>query len=173
MTPTREEPIHPRDDQRLIAVVQHEHARLVGLLTLRVGSRPVAEELAQDALADLVARWPRVDDPPAWLTRVALNKAASWWRRRGAERRALRRHGPDDTVQQPRATADELAVHDALAVCSDRQQRVLLLRWFLGLGVAETAELLEIAPGTVRSATHRALARLRDHGHLHEDRTHA
>lgn len=88
----------------------------------------------------------------------ALNKAAPWWRRRGAERRALRRHGPDDTVEQPRATADELAVHEALAGCSDRQQRVLLLRWFLGPDVAETADCWKSHRGTVRSATHRALA---------------
>lgn len=156
-------------DQRDIErVLREQRPRLVALLTLKTGSVAVAEELAQDALVALVARWPEIDNPPAWLTRVAMSKSASWWRRQHAERRARRRHGPDAVQVSAPAIADALAVHAELAKLPLRQQQVLILRWFEGMDVAETAHTLGIAEGTVRSATHRALARLRDDGQLKE-----
>jgi DNA-directed RNA polymerase specialized sigma24 family protein len=45
---------------------------------------------------------------------------------------------------------------------------VLILRWFVGLDVAETARVLGIAEGSVKSSTHRALKRLRVTGQLEE-----
>lgn len=156
------------DEDALEQVLREQRDRLVALLTVRTGSVSVAEELAQDALVALVSRWPSVDDPGAWLTRVALNRSASWWRREYARRRARQRHGPDPTQVEAPAVSDALALHAELSKLPQRQQQVLLLRWFEGLDVAETAEALGVAPGTVRSATHRALARLRDHGQLQE-----
>ncbi len=156
------------DEAMLELVVREQRPRLVAMLTLRTGSVTVAEELAQDALVDLVARWRDVEDPGAWLTRVAMNRSASWWRRRSAERRALQRHGPDPTDQPAPAVAEAMALHDELAKLPDKQQQVLILRWFVGLDVAETARVLGIAEGSVKSSTHRALKRLRVTGQLEE-----
>lgn len=143
---------------------EEAYPRLVGLLSLRTSSRSVAEELAQDALVELCRTWPDVENPQAWVTTVALRRSASWWRRRGAEARAMGRHGPDRTSAEPEPVATNMALREAVSSLPRRQQEVLLLRFYLGADVAETAELLGCAPGTVTSRTHRALQALRDTG---------
>ena len=141
---------------------EQAHPRLVGLLVLRTGDRAVAEELAQDTLVELCRVWPHVRDPQAWVTTVALRRAASWWRRKGAERRALRRHGPDERVSQPEPVETRLAVIEAVAGLPRRQQEALLLRFYAGFDVAETAAALGCPEGTVTSLTHRAMRRLEE-----------
>lgn len=153
------------DDDGLEAFVVVEHGRLLGLLTLEVGDRGVAEQLAQDALVRLCQHWERVaamDHPRAWLTRVALNGASSWWRRRRAERRALTRHGHDAEVHDDGPDPDAVAVREALATLPERQRRAVVLRFYGGFDVASTAAALGCAEGTVKSLTHRAVAHLRD-----------
>jgi RNA polymerase sigma-70 factor (sigma-E family) len=138
--------------------------RLVGALTIRTGSRAVAEDLVQEALARAWADWGRVStmhNPTGWVYRVAFNLAASHWRRRAAQRRAERRSEPADTSLQLH-TAEAVVLRDALGSLSDRQQQVVILRYYLGCNVEETAEVLGVSPGTVKTQTSRAIARLRD-----------
>lgn len=141
-----------------------QHRQLVASLTLYCGDRWLAEELAQDALVRARERWDRVAEmasPGAWLHRVALNLANSRFRRRGAERRALRRMGrPNAAVEDP-STTDAVAVRDAVAALPDSQRAALVLRYFADLSVAETAGVMGMTQGSVRSATHRALQALR------------
>ena len=151
------------DDRTLADLCRDEHPRLVGLLALYVGSRPVAEDLAQEALIRLHQHWPRVRtmaSPRSWLYGVALNLARSWWRRRYAEHRANRRHGQPEATTLPEP-ADVLAVRGAVAVLPPRQRAALVLRYYGGLSVAETAEQLACAEGTVKSLTHKAMTTLR------------
>lgn len=158
------------DDRALAALCRDEHPRLVGLLALYVGSRPVAEDLAQEALIRLHQHWPRVrtmPSPRSWLFGVALNLARSWWRRRYAEHRANRRHqaGAAETTGDSPGTGTEpdtvLAVRAAVAQLPPRQRAALVLRFYAGLPVAETARQMGCAEGTVKSLTHKAIAALR------------
>lgn len=152
-------------DDELERFLVVEHPRLLGLLTLYVGDRSVAEQLTQDALVRLCQHWPRVrrmDRPHAWVSRVALNGATSWSRRRAAERRALDRHGPGAEVEGGPDRADVLAVRAALRQLPDRQRRAVVLRFYGGLDVASTADALGCAEGTVKSLTSRGVARLRE-----------
>lgn len=156
---------HATDDADLEHFCAREHPRLFGLLHLYVGDRGVAEQLAQDALVRLCQHWPRVrsmDHPRAWLTRVALNGATSWSRRRAAERRALARHGPDAEVARPPDTAGAIAVREALTRLPAAERQVVVLRFYGGLDVRTTASVVGRPEGTVKSITHRAVARLRD-----------
>ena len=150
-------------DEALVAFCEAEHRNLVGLLTLATADAHVGEELAQEALARLCSHWPRVQrmaNPRAWLRRVALNLAASRYRRRRAEWRANRRHGPVSD-ELPADTAVEVAVREAVAGLPQRQRTVIGLRYFLGLSVVETADAMSCAPGTVKSLTSKAVGRLR------------
>lgn len=73
------------------AVWREESARIVAALTRHTGDFGWAEDLAQDALLEAVAKWPGSgipDSPGAWLLAVAKRRAIDGWRRR--ERLAAR-----------------------------------------------------------------------------------
>lgn len=170
MTSTPPLPAEPAEDQELVAFCRGEHAPLVGLLALYTGERAVAEELAQEALIRACEHWPRVREMGnrrAWLTRVALNLANSWFRRRFAERRAHARHGHAQTTR-PDDTADVIAVRQAVAALPRRQRTALVLRYYADLPAATVAAQMGCAEPTVRSLTNRAIQTLRARAGLFE-----
>lgn len=141
-----------------------EHPRLVRWLTVHVGDQAVAEELAQDTVARVCEHWVRVSQMAnrrAWLNRVALNLATSWFRRRAAERRARSRHGPDVTAAPPVDAASAVAVRQAIRRLPERQRTALVLRHVVDLPVAEVADVMGCAAGTVKALTHQAITTLR------------
>lgn len=67
------------------AVWRIEGARVVAVLARMVGDVGLAEDLAQEAVADALVQWPESGVPRnagAWLTTVAKRKAIDGWRRR-------------------------------------------------------------------------------------------
>ena len=67
------------------AVWREESARIVAVLTRHTGDFGWAEDLAQDALLEALAKWPTAgipDSPGAWLLSVAKRRAIDGWRRR-------------------------------------------------------------------------------------------
>lgn len=56
-----------------------------------VGSREVAEELAQDSLEAMRGRLDTLDNPAGYLRRTVVNRAASWHRWHIRERRRVAR----------------------------------------------------------------------------------
>lgn len=150
-------------DDELEAFCEMQYRQLVGLLVMTTGDRMIAEELAQDTLERVCQHWPKVrglDRPDAWARRVAINLANSWFRRRGAERRANARHGAD-REQFESDPALDLTLNRAVERLPRRQRTAVVLRFVVGLSVAEVAVELGCAEGTVKSLTHRALSRLR------------
>ena len=139
-----------------------EYRRVVGVLVLHTGAPDVAEDLAQEAFARLCRHWP-VDEPRAWLLRVAVNLATSRWRRLSYERRA--RQQLDATLEQTpdhgAGTPLALVLRQAVVELPLRQRSVVALRFYLDLSVDDTAQTLQMAPGTVKSTTSQALTRLR------------
>lgn len=70
--------------RRVAAIWRIEGARVVATLARVVGDLPTAEDLAQDAVAEALAQWPREGvpaNPGAWLTAVAKRRAIDGWRR--------------------------------------------------------------------------------------------
>jgi RNA polymerase sigma-70 factor (sigma-E family) len=136
-------------------------ARTAYLLT---GDHQHAEDLLQAALAKAAMRWPSLmaGSPEAYIRRILYTQQVSLWRRRRP--RELLSATPPDPVGAPDpadAAAVRLAVERALARLTRRQRTVLVLRFFEDLTEAQTADVLGIGLGTVKSQTRASLARLR------------
>jgi RNA polymerase sigma-70 factor (sigma-E family) len=127
------------------------------------GDQHEAEDLLQIALAKTAARWVRVDNPETYVRRVMYHQQVSSWRLKW-RRREVQVAVPPEQARHDDAPAVDLkiTVRRALARLTPRQRTVLILRFFEDLPEAEVAGLLGISVGTVRSTTHRSLARLRE-----------
>jgi RNA polymerase sigma-70 factor (ECF subfamily) len=71
---------------------QESYARIVATLIRVTGDWDLAEDCAQDALAEALQRWPREgvpQNPGGWLTTVARNRAIDVLRRKAVESRKL------------------------------------------------------------------------------------
>ena len=157
------------DDRALVEFCRAEWPRLVGSLSLDVGSRELAEDLAQETLARVCTHWRRVrkaDSPSAWAHRVAFNLAKSHGRRQATWKRVRTRayDGPRGAVDPDRASA--LAVRDALATLPLAQRQAVILRYFADLSVRDTAAAMRCPENTVKTHTRRALEALRSSGLL-------
>jgi RNA polymerase sigma-70 factor (ECF subfamily) len=128
------------------------------------GDWALAEDLLQSALTKTYLAWNRIRDRDAvdaYVRRTLATTATSWWRRRW--------HGERATAVLPeRAAGDDARLvdeRDALwrlvIRLPARQRAVLVLRFYEDLSEAETAHILGLSPGTVKSHTSRALATLR------------
>lgn len=136
------------------------YPRLVGALTLYVGGRETAEELAQESLLRAIARWETVrqlEFPEGWVHRVGMNLANSWFRRLAvARRRNIAAN--QDTMAWDVDVA--LQVRQVVSVLPKRQRAAVVLRYYLDLPTAQAAELLGVSPAAFRQLTHRALVNL-------------
>lgn len=145
---------------------KREYPQLVGTLTMYCGDVHVAEELAQEALTRACERWTEVSQmaaPGAWVHRVAINAANSYWRRLRAGRRA-RNHLKRRTVDEvhDRDVATDVALRNAVTELPDRQRAAVVLRYVADMPAAEAAEVLDTTAQAVRNLTHRAAQTLRD-----------
>lgn len=148
----------------LEAFCRDRYPRLVGLLSLYCADGDLAEELAQDALTRLVRDWSKVrrmDSPEAWIHRVALNLANSTFRRRGAEARAKQRLEAQPSAADQPPGASDLVVREALGSIPRRPRTALVLRYYGGFSVRETADIMGCPEGTVKTLTYKAIAQLR------------
>jgi RNA polymerase sigma-70 factor (ECF subfamily) len=154
----------------LTAFCEREWPRLVGALSLYTGDADLAEELAQETIARVVRHWRRVkamDAPAAWMHRVARNLAHSHFRRMRASKRAYER--ADRHVDSRGPGDDAVLLRTVVAGLPERERDAVVLRFYLGYSVRETANALAIPEGTVKTLTHRAIARLRDAGVVDEE----
>jgi RNA polymerase sigma-70 factor (sigma-E family) len=130
---------------------------------LLTGDHQLAEDLVQTALTRTVPHWRRVvagGDPEAYVRQVMVNERTAWWRRRRYDTVAAVRELPSPVDEADRTT-ERVALLAALARLSPRQRAVIVLRFYEDLSVEQTAQALGCSPGTVKSTTSDALARLR------------
>lgn len=123
-----------------------------------------AKDCVQDAFLGLYRRPLRDPDAQlAYLHRSVVNAARSMLRRRGTVRRHLRNAEADPAEAADHSVivgAEHAVLMQALRQLPQRQQEVLVLRYWLGLPEAQIAAALGIRPGTVKSAASRALTTL-------------
>ncbi|MGW1784743.1 SigE family RNA polymerase sigma factor [Streptomyces sp. NPDC002143] len=127
------------------------------------GDRHAGEDLLQNALAKAAGRWHRIDEPEAYVRQVLYRQQISRWRLKWPRREVSVAEPPDGGAGPDASSAAELRVvmRAALSRLTARQRTVLVLRYFEDLPEAEVAAILGCSVGTVRSTTHRSLARLR------------
>ncbi len=144
--------------------------RLLRTAYLLTRDRALAEDLLQTALAKSWLAWGRIDDDPEpYVRAVLVNTYTSWWRRRWrGEVAAAVLPETVGTIGTGRAVGVEerLALWQALGRLPRRQRAVLVLRYLEDLSETETARLLGVAVGTVKSQASRAMASLRLDGAL-------
>ncbi len=146
------------------AIVRYCRARLA-----RTGSHD-EDDVAQEVCLALLSALPSYRDMGrpfgAFVFAIAAHKVADAARR--AARSPLpvpvlpdlpdRCLGPEETAV---AGVDARQVRILLASLPDGQRRLLLLRVVAGLSAEDTGYVLDMSPGAVRVAQHRALVRLR------------
>lgn len=143
---------------------RRHYAVLLRLGIVMLGSREAAEDAVQDAFVALHRHWSKLDDPEAaeaYLRSAVLNRCRSWVRRQVTQRapRPLtlvceHEQSPEDTMVARDEVGSLVAVMRTLA---RRQREVLACRYVLELSVAETAQLLQISEGSVKTHAHRGL----------------
>ena len=124
----------------------------------------LAEDAVQGTLLRVFRHWNDARGAPeAYSRQTLINVCRDHWRRQ--RRRPQEVLGVDpDAVDMSQSFSEELEQRDALdralAELPQQQREVLVLRFLFDLSVAETAELLQIPQGTVKSSMHRGLRHL-------------
>ncbi|MEV6770453.1 RNA polymerase sigma factor [Nocardia sp. NPDC051030] len=158
------------DREAVAAIWRIESARIVGALARYTGDFALAEDLAQEALAEALVNWPREGvprNPAGWLLTVGRRRAIDGFRRRAAldERYSVlaRELGEDgvggDVLWDPDQIDDDvlalmfISCHPVLS----REARVALtLRVVGGLTSDEIAKAFLVPTATVQARITRA-----------------
>lgn len=143
------------DGGDLESLYRLEHPAMLKLARLLLGSNSLAEEVVQEAFTRLHGRVGRLDSPGGYLRTTVVNICRDELRRTRRERQ-----------QRPATVGTSLPPEideTWMAVCRlpFRQRAVLTLRFYEDLPESEIARLLNCRLGTVKSALHRGLAKLR------------
>ncbi|MEO5877269.1 MAG: SigE family RNA polymerase sigma factor [Streptosporangiaceae bacterium] len=153
------------DDEAFRRFVADRSAGLLRLAYLLTADRAGAEDLVQTALVKAYLRWRRIEsNPEAYVRKVLVTVAAD------ERRRAHRRHETAMEALPERCDGSDpyagidgnRALRAALGGLPPRQRAAVVLRHWVGLDVAEVADLLGCSAGTVRSQTLRGLDKLRE-----------
>lgn len=152
-----------KDEEDFSAYAGARWPALVRSAVLLGSSLAEAEDLAQATLVRCFLAWSKVRrarDRDAYVYRILVNcyrdsRRRRWWAEKPTAQVPDHRQ-PDPTEEID--TAD--AVARALARLSAPNREAVVLRYYVHLGEQQIAEVLRIAPGTVKSRLARALAQL-------------
>ncbi len=161
-------------DQAAFAQLVHRHARAAKRAAVLAGAGPDADDAVQEAFVKAYKSLAGFhgDAFRPWLLRIVVNETYNL--HRGRSRRTAREQRwalPDLWVDDAGAAVDpELLVLtatrrdqllDHVRALSADLRAVVACRYLLELSEQETAAVLQVPPGTVKSRLHRALATLR------------
>jgi RNA polymerase sigma-70 factor (sigma-E family) len=154
-------------DEEFVAFVTARSARLVRIARMLCGDPELANDIVQTALEKTYVRWDRIElDPFSYVRQAIVNQHVSWLRRTWREQ-AIGRDSELDALDGSYVQDPSLGVvrrellNTALATLTRRERAVLVLRFIEDQTEAETAAVLGVAVGTVKSTAARALRKLR------------
>lgn len=142
--------------------------RVLGHVYLSTGDLAASEDAVAEAFARAWQRWPavsRADSPEAWVRTVAHRVAISQWRKLRNRLVAQRRAQQDDPL--PGLGPDHVALVAALRELPARQRQAVVLHHLADRSVADVADELDVAVGTVKAWLSRGRTAMREH--LQED----
>lgn len=151
------------DDGDFDEFVMSRGAALLRTGYLLTGDRQLAEDLVQSSLAKAYRRWSRIasGSAEAYVRQVMVRENISWWRRpRVTESPAD--HVPEAAQRSGDDVELRITLDSALRQLTPHQRAVMVLRYYDDLTERQAADLLGCSVGTVKSQSHRALARLRE-----------
>lgn len=138
-----------------------EFSRVVRTVSLIVGDRGLAEEVAQEAFVQLFDHWRKVsryERPDAWVRRVAIRIATRAARRERMRRMLENRFLPVATA--PDAVEPDSDVYAAVRRLPMSQRAAVVLFYFEDRPVSDLAPLMGCSPATARVHLHKARRRL-------------
>ncbi|MCS5732063.1 RNA polymerase sigma factor [Herbiconiux moechotypicola] len=149
----------------LDAVWRIESVRIVATLAKVTGELPLAEDLAQEAVAEALDRWPASGvpaNPGAWLTAVAKRRAIDHWRRRERldDRHRMLAHELEESAEPEWVPIPDDVLRLVFTAChpvlAREAQVALTLRVVAGLSSEEIARLFLVPVATVQQRIVRA-----------------
>lgn len=149
-----------RGDARYVQLVEQHGMSLLHLAILLTGNRHDAEDVVQDALITVAAKWP-MPQTVAYLRRAVSNRAIDLIRSRRTSPLEEAHELLADDRDFFRYEEDEhfFALVDMLP---ERQRQTLILRYYAELPYRDIARMLGVTIETVRSQASRGLAKLRE-----------
>jgi RNA polymerase sigma-70 factor, ECF subfamily len=151
------DPLDPTaESEGFEAFYLREYHAVVRLAYALSGSRLAAEDLAQEAFLRAFRDWEAIRQPSAWVRKVTVRRAGRTARRRLLEARALGgllAGRPPAITELPEEDAE---VWRAVRALPRRQAQVVALRYVVDAPVAEIAQTLGMAEGTVKAQLYRA-----------------
>lgn len=152
-------------DADFTSYMEARKASLLRTAYLLTGDRHSAEDLVQVSLAKLYLAWDRVQDRGSidgYVRRIMVNENNSLWRRGWKKREYATESMPETWAHDEYDEGTRGAVWAAVQTLPKKARAVVVLRYYEQLSEAETAEVLGISVGTVKSQASRALAALRE-----------
>ncbi len=141
---------------------------------LLTGDEHSGRDLVQITLAKLYLAWDRLEDHEhvdAYARRMLVNEHRNAWRRSRRRPELVTDRPPERSAPADEYDGSRDAVWRFIATLPPRQRAVIVLRYYEQLTEPETAEVLRISVGTVKSQASRAIASLRAHLDQHPEIT--
>ena len=134
--------------------------KLYGMAFLYLGSQSLAVDAVDEAVYLGLRSCHKLREDAffdTWLTRILINACNAELRRRTRELAVA------ELPETAAEAFDALPLREAVARLPRELRAVVVLRYFQGLTLAETAQALDIPPGTVSTRQRKALSLLKLH----------
>lgn len=157
--------VEPQRDEEFRRFAASSLTALVRSAYLLVGDRDLAQDAVQGTMLRVHDHWADARRAPvAYSRQTLINICRDYWRRQHRRPREVLVSG-DGSIGAPDPALVQIEDREtlvwALGELPQLRREVLVMRFFGDFSVGETAQVLQIPEGTVKSSTSRGLQELR------------
>lgn len=138
--------------------IENIRVRLYKTAFLYMGNETLAMDVVDEAVYKALCSYKMLRKPEyfdTWITRILINECHS------EQRRQKRLHLMEELPETATEDFDALPLKEALRCLPKELKEVVILRYFAGYTLTETAKTLKIPQGTAATRQRRALKLLR------------